>query len=88
MQGWDGVRTPFRYDGEKSEPLSIVIKLRTCAGVPVVKLSDNPEKATGDKDAIRVAKWTFNNEPLDGLEIKMGVMGAMMFNGPSTTGED
>lgn len=65
-----GIGTNFSNDyknskGEKSEPLSIVIKLRTCGGVPVVKLSDNPAKATGDPDAIRVAKWTFNNEPLD-----------------------
>lgn len=52
--------------GEKSKPLNMVIKLRTCDGVPVVKLSDTPSKATGDEDAVRVAKWTFFNIPLDG----------------------
>lgn len=49
----------------KSKPLNMVIKLSTCDGVPVVKLSDNPSKAIGDPDALRVAKWTFNHTPLD-----------------------
>ncbi len=31
----------------------------------VVKLSDTPEKASGDADAIRVAKWTHFGIPLD-----------------------
>lgn len=52
-------------DGEKSKPLNMVIKLRRCDGIEVVKLSDNPAKAIGDRDAIRVAKWTFFNQPLD-----------------------
>lgn len=65
-----GIGTHFTNDfknskGEKSKPLNMVIKLRTCDGVEVVKLSDNPEKATGDQDAVRVAKWTFFNTPLD-----------------------
>jgi nicotinate phosphoribosyltransferase len=51
--------------GEKSKALSIVIKLYGCAGVPVVKLSDNPAKAAGDEDAVRVAEWTFYGQPLD-----------------------
>ena len=34
----------------------------------LVKLSDDFGKATGDKDALRVAKWTFNGEPLDVAE--------------------
>lgn len=52
-------------DGEKSKPLNMVIKLRTCDGIEVVKLSDDVGKATGDRDAVRVAKWTFLGTPLD-----------------------
>jgi nicotinate phosphoribosyltransferase len=55
----------LNHDGVKSKPLNMVIKLRTCDGVDVVKLSDVPGKATGDEDAVRVAKWTFFNTPLD-----------------------
>lgn len=50
--------------GEKSKPLNMVIKLKDVDGIPVVKLSDNPTKAIGDKDAIKVALWTFFNIPL------------------------
>ena len=39
--------------------------LNKVSGIPVVKLSDSPSKAIGDKDALRVAKWTFFNNPLD-----------------------
>lgn len=65
-----GIGTHFTNDfktarGEKSPALNMVIKLAECDGIPVVKLSDNPAKAIGDRDAIRVAKWTFFNEPLD-----------------------
>ena len=52
-------------EGEKSKPLNMVIKLRRCDDIEVVKLSDNPAKAIGDRDAIRVAKWTFFDQPLD-----------------------
>jgi len=48
-----------------SKPLNIVIKLNSVNGIPVVKLSDSPSKAIGDKDALRVAMWTFFNKPLD-----------------------
>lgn len=66
-----GIGTHFtnhyiNHKGEKSKPLNMVIKLRRCDGIEVVKLSDNPAKAIGDRDAIRVAKWTFFNQPLDG----------------------
>lgn len=50
---------------DKSKPLNMVIKLSKCDGIPVVKLSDNPEKAIGDRDAVRVAKWTFFGKALD-----------------------
>lgn len=51
--------------------LNIVIKLRSVRKnassewIQVVKLSDIPSKATGDKDALRVARWTFFGTPLD-----------------------
>jgi nicotinate phosphoribosyltransferase len=59
-----GIGTHFTNDVEGSKALNMVIKMTTCDGVPVVKLSDVPTKATGDKDAIRVAKWTFFRERL------------------------
>jgi nicotinate phosphoribosyltransferase len=43
----------------------MVIKLYSVNGIPVVKLSDSPGKATGDADALRVAKWTFFGQSLD-----------------------
>ncbi len=60
-----------RHDyGKESPALSIVIKLYEVEDsdgrmIPVVKLSDTPEKASGDKDAIRVALWTHMGTPLD-----------------------
>lgn len=60
-----GIGTHFTNDYEGSRPLNMVIKLAECNGVPVVKLSDVPSKAIGDRDAKRVAEWTFHNLPLD-----------------------
>lgn len=60
-----GIGTNFTNDFEGSKALNMVIKLREVEGIPVVKLSDSPTKATGDKDALRVAMWTFFNKPLD-----------------------
>ena len=65
-----GIGTHFTNDftkqnGEVSKPLNMVIKLSECNKIPVVKLSDTPAKAIGDKDAIRVAKWTFSQKSLD-----------------------
>lgn len=48
-----------------TKPLNMVIKLFGCNNIPVVKLSDVSTKAIGDKDAIRVALWTFFGTPLD-----------------------
>jgi nicotinate phosphoribosyltransferase len=61
-----GIGTNFSNDYGDSKPLNIVIKLTHLDGVPVVKLSDDPGKATGDPEAVRVAKWTFLGESLDG----------------------
>jgi len=41
------------------EPLNIVIKLVSCNGKPVVKLSDNPTKAIGDKKVIEDIKKAY-----------------------------
>jgi len=60
-----GIGTNFSNDYEGTPALNMVIKLRTIDGIPVVKLSDDAGKATGDRDAIRVAKWMFLNKPLD-----------------------
>ena len=67
---WFGIGTSLSNDYDGSPALSIVIKLSEVednAGkaTPVVKLSDNPEKASGDRDAIRVALWTHFGTPLD-----------------------
>jgi nicotinate phosphoribosyltransferase len=67
---WFGIGTSLSNDYEGSPALSIVIKLYEVEdafgiAIPVVKLSDNPEKATGDKDAVRVALWTHFGKALD-----------------------
>ena len=68
---WLGIGTSMSNDfGPESPALSIVIKLSTVIDehgtvIPVVKLSDSPEKATGDRDAVRVAKWTHCGHALD-----------------------
>jgi nicotinate phosphoribosyltransferase len=59
-----GIGTHFTNDVPGQKALNIVIKLRTCAGIPVVKLSDEPGKAIGDPDALRVARWTHHGTPL------------------------
>lgn len=65
-----GIGTHFTNDFEGSKPLNMVIKLWSVNGIPVVKLgeySENPGKVMGDEDAVKVAKWTFFNESLNGL---------------------
>jgi nicotinate phosphoribosyltransferase len=59
-----GIGTNFTNDFSDSKPLNMVIKLRDVDGIPVVKLSDDHKKATGDKDALKVALWTFMKQPL------------------------
>lgn len=59
-----GIGTNLTNDFENSPALSIVIKMIECEGVPVVKLSDAPDKASGDPDALKVARWTFFNESI------------------------
>lgn len=53
-----GIGTNFTNDFS-TPALNMVIKLRSVDGIPVVKLSDEPGKATGAEAAVDVAKWTF-----------------------------
>ena len=43
----------------------MVIKMFMCNHIPVVKLSDVATKQIGDRDALRVANWTFHHKALD-----------------------
>lgn len=61
-----GIGTHFTNDFDSGlRPLNIVIKLVRLNGVPVVKLSDDRGKEIGDRDALRVARWTFLGTGLD-----------------------
>ena len=63
-----GIGTSLTNNSEffrKSPPLNIVIKLHSINGIPVVKLSDSPEKETGEEDALRVANYIFGRKGLD-----------------------
>ncbi|MBU6453755.1 MAG: nicotinate phosphoribosyltransferase [Cyanobacteria bacterium REEB67] len=68
---WFGIGTSMSNDyGPDSPAVSIVIKLYEVQDTDgsmthVVKLSDNPEKASGDRDAIRVAMYTHHRKALD-----------------------
>lgn len=42
--------------------LNIVIKMTEFDGVPVVKLTEDSRKATGNPDALKVARWTFGGK--------------------------
>jgi nicotinic acid phosphoribosyltransferase len=63
-----GIGTHFTNDFEGSPALNMVIKLWSCNGIPVVKLSDSEGKVMGDPDAVKVAQWTFQNEPLPNVK--------------------
>lgn len=60
-----GIGTHLTNDFEGSHALNMVIKLWSVNGIPVVKLSDDPGKAQGDSDAVKVAKWTFLGQGLN-----------------------
>lgn len=47
-----GIGTHFTNDFDRSKPMNIVIKLTSVNDTPVVKLSDDMSKATGDPQAI------------------------------------
>ena len=50
------------------EPLSLVCKLTSAEGIPTVKLSDNPHKATGPAAEIERYRRVFGTEPNTGPE--------------------
>lgn len=60
-----GIGTSLTHDFPKCRSLNIVIKMWTCGGTPVVKLSDVASKQMGEPDALRVANWIFSNKALD-----------------------
>lgn len=60
-----GIGTHFTNDFQASPALNIVMKLRRVDGMEVVKLSDDPQKAVGARDALRVARYVHFGMPLD-----------------------
>lgn len=63
-----GIGTSLTNNSEffrESPPLNMVIKLHSINGIPVVKLSDSPEKETGERDAVRVANYIVGRKGLD-----------------------
>ncbi|WP_440948619.1 nicotinate phosphoribosyltransferase [Methanosarcina sp. T3] len=63
-----GIGTSLTNNSEffrESPPLNMVIKLHSVNGIPVVKLSDSPEKETGERDALRVANYIVGRKGLD-----------------------
>jgi nicotinate phosphoribosyltransferase len=51
------------------EPISLVCKLTSADGIPTVKLSDNPSKATGPADLIARYRRVFNSPVLEELPV-------------------
>jgi nicotinate phosphoribosyltransferase len=60
-----GIGTHFSNNIPGSLPLNIVIKLNSVNDIPVVKLSEDKEKETGDKSALKEARYVFFGEPLE-----------------------
>jgi nicotinate phosphoribosyltransferase len=63
-----GIGTNLTNNSEffrESPPLNMVIKLHGINGIPVVKLSDSPEKETGERNALRVANYICGRKGLD-----------------------
>jgi nicotinate phosphoribosyltransferase len=59
-----GIGTNFSNDFDNSPALNMVIKLVMLAGINVVKLSDTPSKAIGEKEALAIAKNVHLGIPL------------------------
>jgi len=54
-----GIGTNLTNDTGRTKALNMVIKLRSVDGIDVVKLSDNPTKATGEENALAIAMNIF-----------------------------
>jgi nicotinate phosphoribosyltransferase len=54
-----------KYSVEKSEPLNIVIKIRSADNKPCVKLSDDLNKNTGMEDQVGLVKEQLGLLPRD-----------------------
>jgi nicotinate phosphoribosyltransferase len=63
-----GIGTNFTNDFEGSKALNMVIKLRSIDGVDVIKLSDEPGKATGEESALAEARHVFLGKAICGKE--------------------
>lgn len=61
-----GIGTNLTNDSKffPNKALNMVIKLFSIDGIPVVKLSDDSGKATGDPNALSVSKWVHLGTPL------------------------
>lgn len=60
-----GIGNHLANDFTNSPAPNMVIKAWSINNIPVVKLSDDGGKVTGDRDAVRVTKWACNGTPLD-----------------------
>lgn len=61
IQCFFGIGTNFTNDFFDSPALNMVIKLHSCNNFPVVKISDDEGKETGDIEAIKNMKWIIKN---------------------------
>jgi len=61
-----------KYAAEKSQPMNIVIKIRSADGQPCVKISDDISKNTGLEDQVRWVKEQLGLLPRDRKSIDHG----------------
>ena len=59
-----------KSDGSESKALNIVIKLRSLNGQPVVKISDELTKNTGDPEEIKLVKRRFGLDQVEAQQIE------------------
>jgi nicotinate phosphoribosyltransferase len=60
-----GIGNHLANDFQNSPAPNMVIKMWSLNGIPVVKLSDDFGKVTGDADAVKVTKWECCGTPLE-----------------------